>query len=279
MAEQALDETAAEVVEEEEVNELVESVDAEDEDEDLEPEITDSGDGSAEVEEPPPEESSASKKDDGFQKRIDELTHRYYEEKNQREHFQQQWEDSQQVAQEAPGKTLADFEYDEGKFAEYLNGQAVQEARAEVQRNTQQQQGMKRRSEFEAQEAKFAASVKDYQTVTRNQALPINQTMVETLQTAEKGPEVLYYLGKNPDVAASLASMSPLDAARELGRIEATKLVKPEPILKTTPAPVPKIKGADSSATRIRSDSPESDKLSDAEWLKRERKRIAAKDK
>jgi len=279
MAEQALDETAAEVVEEEEVNELVESVDAEDEDEDLEPEITDSGDGSAEVEEPPPEESSASKKDDGFQKRIDELTHRYYEEKNQREHFQQQWEDSQQVAQEVPGKTLADFEYDEGKFAEYLQGQAVQEARAEVERNTQQQQGMKRRSEFEAQEAKFAASVKDYQTVTRNQALPINQTMVETLQTAEKGPEVLYYLGKNPDVAASLASMSPLDAARELGRIEATKLVKPEPILKTTPAPVPKIKGADSSATRIRSDSPESDKLSDAEWLKRERKRIAAKDK
>lgn len=279
MAEQALDETAAEVVEEEEVNELVESVDAEDEDEDLEPEITDSGDGSAEVEEPPPEESSASKKDDGFQKRIDELTHRYYEEKNQREHFQQQWEDSQQVAQEVPGKTLADFEYDEGKFAEYLQGQAVQEARAEVERNTQQQQGMKRRSEFEAKEAKFAVSVKDYQTVTRNQALPLNQTMVETLQTAEKGPEVLYYLGKNPDVAASLASMSPLDAARELGRIEATKLVKPEPILKTTPAPVPKIKGADSSATRIRSDSPESDKLSDAEWLKRERKRIAAKDK
>ena len=276
MAEDALDEAVAEVIEEE-VNEIVESVDADDEDE-TETEVAESEETAKE--EPEPSESSPEKKDDGFQKRIDELTHRYYEEKNQREHFQQQWEDSQQVALEAPGKTLADFEYDEGKFAEYVQGQAVQEARAEVERNNQQQVGMKRRSEFEAQEAKFATNVKDYHQVTRNQALPINQTMVETLQTAEKGPEVLYYLGKNPDVAASLAGMSPLDAARELGRIEATKLIAPEPSKKPPLAPVPKIKGSDASTTtRIRSDTPESDKLSDAEWLKSETKRLAAKGK
>ena len=278
MAEPALDEAVAEVVEEEEVNEIVESVDAEDEDEDLETEVAESEETA--TEEPEPSESSPEKKDDGFQKRIDELTQRYYEEKNQREHFQQQWEDSQQAAvTEPPGKTLADFEYDEAAFATYLTGQAQQAAKAEVMQREQMERQMKGRAAFEAKEAGFATNVSDYHAVTRNQALPINQTMVETLQTAEKGPEVLYYLGKNPEVAASLANMSPLDAARELGRIEATKLVTPKPSIKTTPAPVPKIKGADSSATRVRSDSPESDKLSDEEWLKRERKRLAAKDK
>ena len=274
MAEEALDETAAEVVEEEEVNELVESVDADEDDEDLDTETTDSGDGTSEEEEAEPEQSSSSKKDDGFQTRIDELTRRYYEEKNQREHFQQQWEDSQQVAPQEPGKTLADFEYDEGQFALYVQGQAVQEAKAEIERNNQQQQGIKRRAAFEAKEQDFATNINDYHTVTRNNALPITQVIVETLQTAEKGPEVLYYLGKNPEIAASLSAMSPLDAARELGRIEATKLVKPVPSGKKPPAPVPKIKGADSSTARIRLDSPEADKLSDAEWLKRRNKQV-----
>jgi len=83
------DEAVAEPVEEE-VNEIDESVDA-DEDEDVnESEAAESEDKGKVEEETKPEESSASKKDDGFQKRIDELTHRYYQEKQQREHFQTQ---------------------------------------------------------------------------------------------------------------------------------------------------------------------------------------------
>lgn len=272
------DEAVAEVIEEE-VNEMVEPVDTDDDDyEDTETETAESEDEVTDEEKPEPSESSAEKKDDGFQKRIDELTQRYYEEKNQREDFQQRWEDSQQaVIPQEPGKTLADFEYDEGKFALYVQGQAVHDAKAEIERNTQHQQVIKRRAAFEAKEQGFAANVDDYHLVTRNNALPITQTIVETLQTAEKGPEVLYYLGKNPEIAASLSAMPQLDAARELGRIEATKLVKPVPSNKIPPAPVPKIKGSDSAATRVRSDSPESDKLSTDEWVKRERKRLAAK--
>ena len=268
------DEAVAEVIEEEEVNEIDEAVEADVEDEELDTEVAESEETAPE--EPEPEESSPSKKDDGFQKRIDELTQRYYEEKNQREHYQQQWEESRQVP-DAPGKTLADFEYDEGRFAEYVQGQAVQEARAEIERNNQQQVGMKRRAEFEAKEAGFATNVSDYHTVTRNQALPVNQNMVETLQSAEKGPEVLYYLGKNPDVAASLAAMSPLDAARELGRIEATKLVTPETTVKKAPAPVPKIKATNDSSVRVKADDPKADNLSDSEWLKRRNKQIASR--
>jgi len=279
MAEEALDETVAidatedDIVED--VNEIDEPADADIE----ESEVAEGEEEATDEEKPEPEESSTSKKDDGFQTRIDELTRRYYEEKNQREHFQQQWEDSQQVVPQEPGKTLADFEYDEGQFALYVQGQAVHEAKAEIERNNQQQQGIKRRAAFEAKEQDFATNIDDYHTVTRNNALPITQVIVETLQTAEKGPEVLYYLGKNPEIAASLSAMSPLDAARELGRIEATKLVKPVPSGKKPPAPVPKIKATNASVTQIKSDSPESDNLSTEEWKRREIKRLDRKNK
>ena len=279
MAEEALDETVAidatedDIVED--VNEIDEPADADIE----ESEVAEGEEEATDEEKPEPEESSTSKKDDGFQTRIDELTRRYYEEKNQREHFQQQWEDSQQVVPQEPGKTLADFEYDEGQFALYVQGQAVHEAKAEIERNNQQQQGIKRRAAFEAKEQDFSANIDDYHTVTRNNALPITQVIVETLQTAEKGPEVLYYLGKNPEIAASLSAMSPLDAARELGRIEATKLVKPVPSGKKPPAPVPKIKATNASVTQIKSDSPESDNLSTEEWKRREIKRLDRKNK
>jgi len=248
---------------------------AKDDDDDTE-EVESEVKGEAE-EKPEPSESSTEKDDDGFQARIDELTQRYYTEKQQREHFQKQWEDSRQPETPEPGKTLADFEYDEGKFSQYIQEQAVAGARAEIERGNQQQATVQRRAEFEVKEQGFASNVNDYHTVTRNQALQISQTMVETLQTAEKGPEVLYYLGKNPDVAAGLAAMSPLDAARELGKIEATNLVKPEPSVKKTPTPVPKIKAAESGGTRVSPDTAKSDEISDAEWLKRRNKQIASR--
>ena len=274
------DEAVAEPIEDEEVTEVEESVDADDDEEATEVEVAESEDAAKEEEEPEPSESSTEKKDDGFQKRIDELTQRYYTEKQQRERYQQQWEDSQKVEIPLePGKTLADFEYDESKFAEYVQGQAVADAKAELERGNRQQAEIEQRAKFGVKEDAFAEKVSDYQSVTRNQNLAITDTMVQTLQTAEKGPEVLYYLGKNPEVAASLSGMHPLDAAREIGRIEATKLVAPEPSTKKPPAAVPKIKAVDSGANRVRSDTPESDKLSTAEWKRREIKRMANRNK
>jgi hypothetical protein len=248
-------------------------------DDDDDDDIAESEEAVAVEEIPEPSESSTEKKGDGFQKRIDELTQRYYTEKQQREHFQKQWEESRPKVEIQPeGKTLADFDYDEGKFAEYIQGQAVVKARAEIDQANKKQAAIKRRAEFEAREASFASKVDDYHTVTRNQSLPITQSMVASLATAEKGPEVLYYLGKNPGVARSLSAMNPLDAARELGRIEATKLVKPEPSQKKSPAAaVPKIKAASTSTERIKPDSPKADELSDEEWLKRRRKQLASR--
>jgi hypothetical protein len=271
---EVVDEAVAEVVED--VVEDIDDIEADEVDtEDAEAEAADSEETASDKDEP--SESSTEKKDDGFDKRAAELTSKFYTEKQQKEFYKQQYEEAiakQQAVPVEPGKTLADFEYDEAAYSSYLTEQAKQAAQAEVEQSHQQERVMKARAEFEMKEAAYAETAPDYMVVTRAQTLPVSPAMVETLQTAEKGPEVLYYLGKNPDVAASIAGMAPLDAARELGRIEATKLTKPEPPKSKTPPPPPKIKGADSAVVRIKSDSPDSDKLSDEEWLKRERKRL-----
>jgi hypothetical protein len=260
---EVVDEAVAEVVED--VVEDIDDIEADEVDtEDAEAEAADSEETASDKDEP--SESSTEKKDDGFDKRAAELTSKFYTEKQQKEFYKQQYEEAiakQQSAPVEPGKTLADFEYDEAAYTGYLTEQAVQTAKAEVEHR-----------ETQERVTAYAETAPDYMVVTRAQTLPVSPAMVETLQTAEKGPEVLYYLGKNPDVAASIAGMAPLDAARELGRIEATKLTKPEPPKSKTPPPPPKIKGADSAVVRIKSDSPDSDKLSDEEWLKRERKRL-----
>lgn len=263
---------------EEEVDESVEAVDAVTEEPEAEAEESEVEAISEEEEEP--SDSSAEKKGDKFQERIDEITRKYREQERKTLELEQQLraaaerEPPREVLE--PGKTLADFEYDEAAFATYLTDFAKQTAEADVRARAEQEAQQRKMAEFSVKESDFASKAEDYHIVTRNPDLPITGYMVEALQTAEKGPEILYYLGKNPDVTRGLSMMSPLDMARELGRIEATELVKPEKSVKTPAPPPPKIKPT-SSPERVTPDSQASDKLSDQEWLRRRNKQLAAR--
>jgi len=277
------DEAVAEVVNEPYVNEIVEPVDTDDEIEDegedqADPPIAAESEELGEVEEETePSESSTEKKADGFQERIDELTAKFYEEKTQREHYQKQWEDSQkapEVEQLEPGRTLESFGYDEEQYRTYTEAQALISARATIARESDNQQAQTRQFAFQAKEAKFADGIGDYYQVAHH--APISNEIAGLIKGSDKGPEIAYYLGKNPELAISLSHMSLIDAAGELGRIEVGKLVKPDPSTTKPAAPAPKVKATDKSGIRVKSDSPDSDSLSDEEWLKRERKRVRA---
>lgn len=61
--------------------------------------------------------------------------------------------------------------------------------------------------------------------------------VVEELQLSEQGPALVYQLASNPQLAAELNAMSPRDAARAIGRLEA-KVSLPNP-KKQTSAPKP----------------------------------------
>ena len=71
----------------------------------------------------------------------------------------------------------------------------------------------------------------DYNIVVFDKDLVLTQGMVETIIHSDIAEEILYYLGKNPDVSAAIGEMTALKAAKEIGRIEAKLVVgdkKPE---------------------------------------------------
>ena len=61
----------------------------------------------------------------------------------------------------------------------------------------------------------------DYSTVVFDKDLVLTQGMVETALLTDIAEDILYYLGKNPDISAAIGEMSALKAAKEIGKIEA----------------------------------------------------------
>ncbi|CAB4200641.1 hypothetical protein UFOVP1349_58, partial [uncultured Caudovirales phage] len=73
----------------------------------------------------------------------------------------------------------------------------------------------------------------------------------EELLESDKGPMLAYQLAKNPQLAAELNAMSPRDAAREFGRLEA-KVSLPQPKRQTqAPAPLSALTGGAAKSTDI----------------------------
>ena len=173
--------------------------------------------------------------------------------------------------------TLSDFEYDEGKFSEYLDNQANERAQTAVFQQMEVEKRQKQQADFSVRESDYSADFDDYHSVTRSTDLKLSQEMVDVAQGSEHGPAILYHLGKNPDVSERLARMAPMDMAREIGRIEATQLAKP-PSISKAPKPPTKLKGTDTAST-VRSDTAASDNLTTEEWRRREHKRMANRNK
>ena len=103
---------------------------------------------------------------------------------------------------------------------------------------TKQQQEAVTREAWGEQVADAKARYADFdQVVMNNPTLPINETMAQVIQASDKGADVAYHLGTNPQVAAQISQMAPLDAARAIGALEA-QLSLPKPRTNTT-APEP----------------------------------------
>lgn len=97
---------------------------------------------------------------------------------------------------------------------------------------------------FEAQVEDAKTRYADYDAVARAPDVPVSAAMADLIVTSEQGPDVLYFLGQNRAVAAQIAQMSQVEAARAIGRIEAT-LQAPKPRIETQePTPITPVKGS-----------------------------------
>lgn len=86
----------------------------------------------------------------------------------------------------------------------------------------------------EVQRAK--ARMPDFEQVAFS--APISDAVADLVMSSDMAADVAYHLGKNHDEARRISQLSQVDAARELGRLEA-KLSTPPPKPKTTKAPPP----------------------------------------
>jgi len=115
----------------------------------------------------------------------------------------------------------------------------------------------------------------DFEQVAYNPKLPVTETMAQTIQASDNGPDVIYYLGSNPKEAERIARLSPLLQAREIGKIEA-KLGDNPPAKKTStaPAPIAPVTARTSGAPAYDTTDPRSVKaMSTSDWIEAERLR------
>ena len=115
----------------------------------------------------------------------------------------------------------------------------------------------------------------DFEQVAYNPKLPITNEMAQTIQASEVGPDMAYYLGSNPKEADRISRLSPLQQAKELGKIEA-KLAD-NPVVKKTssaPAPIAPITARSTGSPATDTTDPRSIKsMSTSEWIEAERQR------
>jgi len=222
--------------------------------------------------------SDKSAKPNGAQKRIDELTwHRRNLERDR-----DYWREIalRQPEAKAPEPTavkkLADFDFDEDKFAAYVADVAAEKAAAKIaERQSKEQRETSRKdnqSKFRASEAKLREEVEDYEDVAYT--APIHDHVAELVMAMDEGPRIAYYLGKNPETAARLSALPPLDAAKELGRIDARlaferEQAKAQRPVSRAPPPPPKIEATEPAVDK------DPGTMSDAEFAKWRRRQIA----
>lgn len=106
---------------------------------------------------------------------------------------------------------------------------AEQEA-AQTEFQAQQQKSFKEKFD------KAKEAIPDFEEVVMNDEVPVSQAAAHAIMELDNGPEVMYYLGKNPKEAERIAALTPGRQVVEIGRLSVR--VEPKPELSKAPKPV-----------------------------------------
>lgn len=165
----------------------------------------------------------------------------------------------EQLARQAPPTAStkpAAEQTPEEKAREYVRS-LVREEREAAERQAREQSVV---ADFQRRTAEVRAKHDDFDDVVAAADIPVGSPLGQALLTSEHGPAIMYQLASNPAELARLTRLPPLDAAREVGRLEAKLTsvapspVKPKSALRP-PAPPTSVNGR-SSSTRSLDDLP-----------------------
>jgi chaperonin cofactor prefoldin len=93
--------------------------------------------------------------------------------------------------------------------------------------------------EFQSQQNEARKALKDFDQVLAKGTAPVARHVGELVIESDKAALLQYHLAQRPDLVAELNSLSPRDAARRIGRLEA-RLSLPTPKTATKAPPPPK---------------------------------------
>ena len=224
----------------------------------------------------------------GVQKRIDELTAKRKEIERERDYYKQLAE--QQTVKE-PAITYEPIEpsvdefrdeygdVDHEKFADAMREFATQKAEwiehqktVETSKRQKQIESQKRTWKYQDACSEFAKTQTDFWQVSQNPDLPITSEMGQVIVESEIGPEVAYYLGKNPDLATQISQLPAHKQYMEMGKLENEISSKKMPVNTISKAPAPiKPVGNKSNVERSMAD------MDYDEFVKAREKQVAAR--
>lgn len=181
----------------------------------------------------------------GVQPRIDELTRARREAEREAAYWRgvAQQGQAQTSAPAAPIKPTPDKYNDYGEYVEALTDWKAEQAVAKrMEQDSTRKVTETRTQTFAERQVAARAVIPDYDAVVGSSETPIANHVGEAIMESDRGPELAYHFAKNPEVLQNLNGMSPTQAAREIGKLEATLPTKTAPAapskkLSATPAP------------------------------------------
>jgi hypothetical protein len=185
-------------------------------------------------------EKDPEKKESPASKRVSEVIAQRNEAQRQAEYYKGLAEGKGQPAEQEPVKELGDkplledFESYQD-FTESMADWRYEKGERDKAEKTAERKAAESKASFSAKLRGGEAKHDDFKEVVNQPNLAINDTMVEAMMDADAPDEIAYHLGKNPDEAIRIASMTPIGAAREIGKLDAKLSATP-----VTPTPTPK---------------------------------------
>ena len=176
-----------------------------------------------------------AKKKGGFQRRIDKLNAQKTRAQQETEYWKQQALKGASATKVDPTvetkAAVAEGKPDPAKFdnhADYIEAltdwktdQKFRERDQKQQKEKLQIESMKTQESYYDRAKAFAKTNADFDEVMEDIAsVPISPAVKEIIFTSENGPELAYELAKNVDEFTRICKLSPLAAAREMGKLE-----------------------------------------------------------
>ena len=141
------------------------------------------------------------------------------------------------------------FEYAKA-LAEYTADKRIGEMRRQDAEAKEAQERQKVIDQWANKVQAAKASMPDFDDIVASSDVVVNDDIRDAILESDVGPQILYHLAENDDVAKRIAGLNPKQALREIGKLEArfeTKETKsePPPITRSkAPAPIQPLRGS-----------------------------------